>query len=93
MTTTFLLNSVITILLVLIPLVVDNETTAYWITICLAALFGCSYAILQASLYGAAGPCASLTNNLMLGIGLSGLIINAIRAVFLASIKNLDLEA
>jgi len=93
MTVTFLINSIVTVLLVLIPLVVKDQTTAYWITICLAVLFGFSYSILQVTLYGVAGPCAVLMNNLMLGVGLSGLIINAIRMIFLASIKNLDLEA
>ena len=93
LTATFLVNSIVTVLLVLIPLAVKDQATAYWITISLAVVFGCSYAILQATLYGVAGPCAALTNNLMLGIGLSGLIINAIRMIFLASIKNLDLEA
>jgi Co/Zn/Cd efflux system component len=40
-----------------------------------------------------AGPNAKLTNNLMLGIGLSGLIVNAVRMVFLAAVKNLNIEA
>ena len=93
LTATFLINSIVTVLLVLIPLIVQDQATAYWITISLAIVFGCSYAILQATLYGVAGPCAALTNNLMFGVGLSGLIINAIRMIFLASIKNLDLEA
>lgn len=59
----------------------------------LSVLFGCSYAILQASLYGTAGPNAGLTNKLMLGIGLSGLLINGIRMIFLAAVTNLNIEA
>lgn len=49
--------------------------------------------MLQAQLYATAGPSAILTNNLMLGLGLSGLIVNAIRMIFLATIPNLDVEA
>ena len=59
----------------------------------MSVLFGCSYAILQASLYGTAGPNAVLTNNLMLGIALSGLTVNGIRMIFLASVTNLNIEA
>ena len=56
-------------------------------------LYGSSYAVLQATLYGVAGPNAGLTNKLMLGIGLSGLLINGIRMIFLAAVTNLDIEA
>ncbi len=40
-----------------------------------------------------AGPSAALTNALMLGIGLSSLIVNAVRMVFLAAVPNLNIEA
>ena len=59
----------------------------------ISALFGTSYAILQATLYQIAGPSANLTNALMLGIGLSSLIVNAVRMIFLAAVPNLNIEA
>ena len=40
-----------------------------------------------------AGPSADLTNALMLGIGVSSLIVNAVRMVFLAAVPNLNIEA
>jgi len=83
-------NAVVTFLLVLVPLAMakQNESTAYWIVIGLAILFGSSIALLQGVLYGIAGPCAALTNNLMLGVGISGMVVNLLRMVFLASMPN-----
>ena len=66
----------------------QNESTAYWIVIGLSILFGSSIALLQGALYGVAGPCAALTNNLMLGVGISGMAINVLRMVFLASMPS-----
>jgi hypothetical protein len=93
MTWAFGINGIVTALLALVPTQINNEKTAYLWTLILCVIFGCSYAVLQATLYGVAGPNAGLTNKLMLGIGLSGLIVNAIRMIFLASITNLNLEA
>jgi len=54
----------------------------------LACLFGVSYAFLQFGLYGAAGPSASLTNSLNVGLGVSGLALNSLRMLLLATIPD-----
>jgi hypothetical protein len=93
LTGTFAVNTVITVLLVLLPLVIADQTLGYYLVLILSVLFGTSYAVLQASLYGYAGPNAGLTNKLNLGIALSGLAINSVRMIMLASVSNLDIEA
>lgn len=93
MTWTFLLNAFCTLLLVIVPLVVANEQKAYSIVIIMSVIYGSSYALLQATLYGVAGPCADLTNNLMIGLGISGLAINMIRIIFLATITNVSVSS
>ena len=93
MTWTFGLNTVITVLLALLPLQISNQTTGYYSILGVSALFGTSYAVLQATLYQIAGPSAELTNALMLGIGVSSLVVNAVRMVFLAAVPNLNIEA
>ena len=70
------------------PLVVQDQFKAYWTVIGLDIAFGCAYALLQAALYGTAGPAPALTANLMVGLGVSGLGINIIRMILLASVKN-----
>lgn len=45
-------------------------------------------AILQSALYGAAGPSAELTNKINLGMGVSGLSINFVRILFLATLPD-----
>lgn len=89
LTGTFALNAVITVLLALLPIQIQDQATGYYVTLAISVLFGCSYAVLQATLYQVAGPNAGLTNKLMLGIGLSGFLINAIRMIFLALVTNL----
>ena len=86
----FGLSTAITFGIVLVSLSVTDESAAYWIVLSLGFLFGCCYAIMQAALYGLAGPSAALMNNLNLGIGLSGLSINLLRVITLASIKDND---
>jgi len=71
----------------------DSKTSSYHAVLAISVIFGASYAILQASLYGYAGPNATCTNKLMLGIGFGGFLVNAVRMIFLASVKNLDIEA
>ena len=93
MTWTFGVNTVITVLLALLPLQISNQTTGYYSILGISALFGTSYAVLQATLYQIAGPSAELTNALMLGIGVSSLVVNAVRMVFLAAVPNLNIEA
>lgn len=93
MTWTFCINTVITVLLALLPLQIQNQAAGYYSVLSISALFGTSYAVLQATLYQIAGPSANLTNALMLGIGLSSLIVNAVRMVFLAAVPNLNVEA
>ena len=90
MTFTYALNAVVTLLLVLVPLILasTHEALAYYIVIALCVVYGASVALLQASLYGTAGPCASLTNNMMLGNGLSGLCTNCLRIFFLLVLPN-----
>ena len=51
-------------------------------------LFGSVYAVLQAALYGLAGPQAVLLNKLNLGIGISGLSVNCLRIIVLASVES-----
>lgn len=87
-TAMFALSTLITFGLVLVPICVTDEATAYWLVITLSLLFGSAYAVLQAALYGLAGPVASLINNLNLGIGISGLSVNLLRMVVLASVHS-----
>ena len=87
-TTMFVVSTLITFGLVLVPLWVSDESTAYWLVIMLSLLFGSAYAVLQAALYGLAGPSAELMNNLNLGIGISGLSVNLLRIIVLASIDD-----
>ena len=87
-TAMFVLSTIITFGLVLIPLTVSDEATAYWLVITLSLLFGSVYAILQAALYGLAGPALPLLNNLNLGIGISGLSVNLLRILVLATIES-----
>jgi hypothetical protein len=93
LTSCFALNTVITVLLAVLPLYIQDETTAYYSVLMLSVVYGTSYAVLQATLYGTAGPNAGLTNKLNLGIGASGFMINAVRMIFLAAVTNLDIEA
>lgn len=93
LTSCFALNTVITVLLAVLPLYIADEATAYYSVLSLAVVYGCSYALLQATLYGTAGPNAGLTNKLNLGIGASGLMINVVRMIFLAAVTNLNIEA
>jgi len=84
----FAISTLITFGLVLVPICITDEATAYWIVIMLSFLFGSAYAILQAALYGLAGPNAQLLNKLNLGIGISGLSINLLRILVLATVKS-----
>mmetsp|Transcript_39509 Transcript_39509/g.51718 ORF Transcript_39509/g.51718 Transcript_39509/m.51718 type:complete len:208 (+) Transcript_39509:25-648(+) len=84
----FTLSTAITFAIVLVSLCIDDESTAYWLVLGLSFLFGSCYAILQAALYGLAGPSVTLMNNLNLGIGLSGFVINLLRVIVLAAIKD-----
>ena len=67
----FLVSTIVTFLLVMVPLYVEDEKTAYMIVLSLCVLFGIDYALLQASLYGFAGPSEVLMNNINLGTGIS----------------------
>ena len=69
---------------------VKNEQTSYWVVISLSTLFGVSYAFLQSGLYGAAGPCPALTNSLTVGLGISGLGVNLLRMLLLASTSTME---
>ena len=84
----FAISTLITFGLVLVPICITDEATAYWIVIMLSILFGSAYAILQAALYGLAGPNAKLLNKLNLGIGISGLSVNLLRILVLATMKS-----
>ena len=84
----FAISTLVTFGLVLIPLCITDEATAYWTVIMLSVLFGTAYAILQAALYGLAGPNAQLLNNLNLGIGISGLSVNLLRILVLATVES-----
>ena len=86
-TAMFAINMLVTFGLVLIPITVADEAIAYWLVITLSILFGSSCAILQAALYGLAGPFAQLMNNFNLGIGISGLSVNFLRIIVLATVK------
>ena len=44
-------------------------------------------------MYGAAGPCAELTNKINLGMGVSGLSINTARIIFLATLSDNNVNA
>ncbi len=84
----FAISTLITFCLVLVPITVADEATAYWLVITLSIVFGSAYAILQAALYGLAGPVAQLLNNLNLGIGISGLSVNLLRILVLSTVKS-----
>ena len=84
----FAVSTAITFALVLVPLCLSDESTAYWIVMSLSVLFGTAYAVLQAALYGLAGPTQELLNSLNLGLGFSGLSVNLLRIVVLASVKS-----
>ena len=86
----FALSTIITFAIVIISLCVKSlgESNAYWAVLTLCFLFGSCYAIMQAALYGLAGPSMALMNNLNLGIGMSGLTVNVIRIIVLATVKN-----
>lgn len=86
----FALSTGITFAIVIVSLCIEEEATAYYTVLGLSFLFGSCYAILQAALYGLAGPNVNLMNNLNLGIGLSGLLINLLRCIVLASVKDND---
>ena len=88
MTFVFFLMAVDIILIALIPNFISNEAVAYWIVIGIAVVIGICMATLQATLYGAAGPSAELTNLLTLGMGVSGLSINTARIFFLAFVSD-----
>ena len=89
----FIVSTLVTFLLVMVPLYVENEKTAYMIVLSLCVLFGIDYALLQASLYGFAGPSADLMNNINLGTGISQLAVNLLRMVVLASVKSNEVGA
>ena len=77
----------------LAPICISDQSTGYWVVIALSVLFGSVYAVLQASLYGLAGPAVVLLNNLNLGIGLSGMSINLVRIVLVASVSSNTVSA
>ena len=81
-------SSLITFCLVLVPICVKDESVGYSIVIALSVLFGSAYAVLQAALYGLAGPTEGLLNALNLGLGFSGLSVNLLRIIVLASVKS-----
>ena len=84
----FALSTIITFAIVIVSLSVDDESSSYWIVLTLSFLFGSCYAVLQAALYGLAGPSFVLMNNLNLGLGLGGLLVNVLRIIVLATVKN-----
>jgi hypothetical protein len=86
----FAINTLIAVGLVMVPLSFESEKTGYYLTVALACLFGVSYAFLQFGLYGAAGPSASLTNSLNVGLGCSSLGLNALRMLLLATVTDLN---
>ena len=88
LTSVFAVMAVIVVLDAIVPNIVQDETTAYWIILSLSFLLGSCMALLQSALYGAAGPCAELNNRMNLGVGVSGLIINCLRMVDLAALSN-----
>ena len=84
----FAISTLITFGLVICPLIIDSQSVGYWVVITLSVLFGSAYAVLQAALYGLAGPSMALLNNLNLGIGISGLSLNVLRIIVVASVKS-----
>ena len=88
MTLVFFLMAVEIILIAIVPKIIHDEATAYWAVISIAVGIGICMATLQASLYGAAGPSADLTNIVTLGMGVSGLAINTARIFFLAFVPD-----
>lgn len=56
MTSAFAANAVITILMGVLPQVIDDEKTAYYTELGLTIAYGSILAVLQATLYGVAGP-------------------------------------
>lgn len=98
MTYTFGFNAMLTILLILVPLVMANKsahTTAvsYALVLTLGGLYGFSVAFLQVTLYGLAGPNPLYTSAFMVGIGLSGIIVNSVRILLLFIIPDKTIQA
>ena len=88
MTSVFAINAVITILMGVLPFVIQDEQAAYYTELALTIIYGSVLAILQATLYGEAGPSQISMSNLMVGTGFSGLLMNFLRIVFLASVSS-----
>jgi hypothetical protein len=88
MSITFALNATLTVLMAVIPVIISDENTSYCLELIMIILFGTAVAILQATLYGVAGPVQSWTNNLMVGVGISSLLMNILRMIFLAVVPN-----
>lgn len=93
MTVMFAVNAVLMVLFALLPIHIQDQSTGYICVLLLSVVLGCTYAVLQSSLYAVAGSDAGLINKFNLGMGLSGLAINLTRMGFLALITNLDIEA
>lgn len=92
-TVMFGIKSIIVILYAVVPTVFSNERTAYSIIIGLAMLLGACMAILQSACYGVAGPSAQLMDKFNLGVGVSGLAINTLRIVVLATLSDFTVIA
>ena len=93
MTCTFFINATLTIFLGIIPALIVDESISYIVELILTFLFGSSVAILQTALYGTAGPSKALTSSLMIGIGLSSLLMNLLRMLFLVLIPDYETGA
>ena len=86
MTGTFAVNTVCTILLVIIPSSVTNIELSYNLALLIAGIYGSSVALLQVTLYGVAGPHPEFTISFMVGIGISSLAVNVLRIILMALI-------
>lgn len=86
MTGTFAINTVCTLLLVIIPSTVTNIELSYNLALLIAGIYGSSVALLQVTLYGVAGPHPEFTISFMVGIGISSLAVNLLRIILMVLI-------
>ena len=81
----FAINTILTILLAVIPSFATTESlnTFYKLLLATSGIYGASVALLQVSLYGVAGSSAANTSSFMVGIGFSAMSVNLLRILLL----------
>ncbi len=83
LTASLFVNSLVTLGIAVVPVVVKDQKLCYYVTLFLMIIQGCAIAFLQSVLYGIAGISMILTNRLMVGIGIGSVSMNLLRMLFL----------